>query len=221
VSKIRKINDRKRISSFSGRITKKCLGGRPFWFIAAGCYNHDIMADEPIPSSPMPVTLRSYREGDRDACRRLYTDGLLGGQLAGNDTGIDIDDIESAYMRVAGSHFWVAEDGQGELVGMIGIQQCELGVGEIRRLRVRQDYRRRGIGTLLVEKAIQLCAEQGYLKVTLDTYMERDPAIHLFGKFGFKHSETKKVGDKDLLFFYLDLYTRKQGSAHDRPQRPA
>ncbi len=179
------------------------------------------MASGPTHPSPLPVTVRSYRAADHDACRRLYIEGLLGGQLAGNDTGVDIDDIDAAYMRIPGSHFWVAQDAHGELLGMVGIQQHEPGVGEIRRLRVHLDSRRRGIGTLLVEQAIRFCAEQGYLKVTLDTFMERAPAIHLFEKFGFKHSNTKKVGDRDLLDFYLDLYTRKQGSAHDRPQRPA
>ena len=39
---------------------------------------------------------------------RLYREGLLGGKLAENDTGLDIDDIESAYMK-PGNHFWVAE----------------------------------------------------------------------------------------------------------------
>ena len=44
------------------------------------------------------------------ACRTLYSDGLLSGRtVAENDTGLDIDDIESVYMNQPGNHFWVAQ----------------------------------------------------------------------------------------------------------------
>ena len=32
------------------------------------------------------------------------------------------------------------------------------------------------------------------------------PAVRLFEKFRFRHSRTRKVGDKELMYFYLDLY---------------
>src|SRR3954469_12717488 len=91
------------------------------------------------------VTVRSFRQEDLPVCRQLYSEGLLGGKLAENDTGLDIDDIDSAYMRTPGNHFWVAEDEHGHIVGMIGVQHHEEGTGEIRRLRVKQEVRRRGI----------------------------------------------------------------------------
>src|SRR3954471_13057226 len=115
----------------------------------------------------LPIQIRSFRPTDLPACRRLYVDGLLGGKLAENDTGLDIDDIEQAYMRKEGNHFWVAEtipvpDGKpGEIVGMIGVQQFMPGKGEIRRLRIREDVRRRGIGTQLVEQALAFCQQHG------------------------------------------------------------
>src|SRR5204862_1097315 len=101
-----------------------------------------------------PFTVRSFRAADLPACTQLYKEGLLGGKIAENDTGLDIDDIEQAYMQRPGSHFWVAENHLHQVVGMIGVQQHEEGVGEIRRLRVLVDHRRRGIGTMLVEKAV-------------------------------------------------------------------
>jgi ribosomal protein S18 acetylase RimI-like enzyme len=162
------------------------------------------------PSADMPVTLRSFRREDADACRKLYHEGLLGGQLAENDTGLDIDDIESAYMSSPQNHFWVATLPDGQVVGMIGVQVHEEQVGEIRRLRVREDMRRRGIGSRLMETAVKFCADQHVLKVTLDTFVDRDPAIKLFNKFHFRHDRTKKVGEKDLLYFYLDIYGKEE-----------
>ncbi len=154
----------------------------------------------------MLVTIRPYQPKDLSACRRLYKEGLLGGKIAENDTGFDIDDIEMAYMKKPGSSFWVAETHDRKVVGMIGVQQHEEGVGEIRRLRVQVDHRRRGIGTMLVEKAIKFCAENAHLKVALDTFIEREPAIKLFEKFHFHHSRTRNVAGKEMMYFYLDLY---------------
>ena len=160
-----------------------------------------------------PVHVRTFKSGDLPACQKLYREGLLGGKLAENDSGLDIDDIESAYLRSDGDHFWVAEADDGEIVGMVGVQHHEQGVGEIRRLRVKHDLRRRGIGSMLMEKALKFCQDKGYLKITLDTFMEREPAIKLFEKFRFKHSRTKNLAGKELLYFYLDLYTT------DRPAK--
>src|SRR5215471_6282904 len=109
------------------------------------------------PSPPaLPVRIRSFCAADAQTCGVLYREGLIGGQIADNDTGLDIDDIDSAYMNTPGSHFWVAESNVAtpEVVGMIGVQHHEDNVGEIRRLRVRQDFRRRGVGSALVEIAV-------------------------------------------------------------------
>jgi GNAT superfamily N-acetyltransferase len=160
---------------------------------------------EPLP--PIPVKVRTYQPRDRDVVKHLYVEGLIGGHIAPNDTGLDIEDIPGAYLASPNNHFWVAENMAGEVVGMIGVQSHRDGEAEIRRLRVRQDHRRRGIGAKLLETAIEWCKEFGCLKVTLDTYMERDPALKLFEKFKFKHSRTRDVSGKSLLYFYLDLYS--------------
>lgn len=159
--------------------------------------------------SSKDYVIRSFRPGDLDACRRLYREGLIGGQIAENDTGLDIDDIDGAYLRVPGNHFWVAETSDGQIVGMIGVMQSD-GVGEIRRLRVAVSHRRRGIGSALLEQALKFCQENNYLKVALDTFIEREPAIKLFDKFRFRHGRTRSYAGKDLLYFYLDLYTSDQ-----------
>lgn len=162
----------------------------------------------------IPVTIRSYRPEDAAVCRVLYREGLIGGALSENDTGADIEDIEQAYLAVEGNHFWVAENAQGEVVGMIGVQHHEAGVGEIRRLRVRQDHRRRGIGSRLLETAIKFCHDRGHVKITLDTFIDREPAIKLFEKFNFRHQRTRNVAGKELLYFYLNIYG---GSEKQRP----
>ena len=156
---------------------------------------------------PIPVKIRTYEPRDRDVVKHLYVEGLIGGHISPNDTGIDIEDVQEAYLASDCNHFWVAENMKGEVVGMIGVQIVHDVAGEIRRLRVRQDHRRRGIGAKLLETAIAWCRDRGCLKVTLDTYMEREPALALFSKFKFKHSRTRDISGKSLLYFYLDLYS--------------
>jgi ribosomal protein S18 acetylase RimI-like enzyme len=164
------------------------------------------MAKMDAGSGDLPIIVRSFRPKDLPACRELYVGGLVGGAIAENDSGLDIDDIESAYMKTPGNHFWVAQVQDGPVVGMIGVQHHEEGVGEIRRLRVHEQYRRRGIGSKLMETALRFCQDQQYLKITLDTFMEREPAIRLFEKFRFRHSRTRESHGKEMMYFYLDIY---------------
>jgi GNAT superfamily N-acetyltransferase len=60
---------------------------------------------------------------------------------------------------------------------MIGVQGHEKGVGEIRRLRVGQEHRRAASAAQLMEQALKFCRDRGYIKIALDTFMEREPAI--------------------------------------------
>lgn len=160
----------------------------------------------------IPVTIRSFCSADLPACRALYRQGLIGGKIAENDIGLDIDDIEASYLKRPGNHFWVAENVAGEVVGMVGVHHHDQDTGEIRRLRVAKDSQRRGIGSRLVEAALKFCHDNSYLKVTLDTFMEREPAVKLFQKYRFRHSRSRTVSGKELMYFYLDLYTQPQKS---------
>jgi ribosomal protein S18 acetylase RimI-like enzyme len=151
--------------------------------------------------------IRSFTPQDLQVCRKLYWEGLIGGKIAENDTALDLDDIDQVYIKNTGNHFWVAENTKGEVVGMIGVQHYEEGKAQIRRLRVAKDHRRRGIGSALLETALAFCQSKQYIKIMLDTFMEREPAIALFRKFNFVHSQTRVVSGKELMYFYLDLYS--------------
>ena len=162
----------------------------------------------PTPAVPTSTEwrIRSFGDGDQRACEGLYSAGIISGSLAPNDTAFDIADIAAAYTKNAGSHFWVATMNDGEVVGMIGVQHHEAGIGEIRRLRVAQERRRRGIGSALVEAAVRFCGEQQYLKVAVDTYVDQEAVIKLLAKFHFRLSRKKQVGERETMYFYLDLY---------------
>lgn len=152
------------------------------------------------------VTITLAKEMDFPAARELFHQGLVEGQVRNNDTGADIENIRAAYFDDDGaSAFWFAKIGD-RVIGMIGVQQTGEGAAEVRRLRVQDQYRRRGVGTLLMKQALSFCQRQGYLKVILDVRIERGPAISMFEKFGFLLARTRDIDGRKLLDFYVDLY---------------
>jgi len=81
-------------------------------------------------------------------------------------------------------NFFVAEH-QGEVVGCCAVAFYTSGLAEIRSVAVLPNYKRRGTGRLLVEKAEEILKEEGVKEVFVLTL---NP--HFFGKLGY--SEIKK-----------------------------
>ncbi len=154
------------------------------------------------------LVIRAYQPDDQQAVLHLYDHGLIKGQLSRNDTAADLDHIEATYFEDEANYFWVAHL-DGAAVGMIGVARDEAHTGEIRRLRVAKAMQETDIGHLLIETALTHCRQHDYLKIVFDTRFDTDTAMDLFEKFGFQHTRTKEVeGGKELLTFYLDLYTK-------------
>ena len=166
---------------------------------------------EPAEFDLAKVSMRLAADDDHAAVRDLFRDGLIEGYVADNDTGADMENLAEAYFSDDGqSGLWVA-DYDETIIGMVGVQKTSDHGAEIRRLRVRGDYRRQGLGTKLVEQALTFCRHHGYLKVSLDVRIERGPAIALFEKFGFQLTRTREIEGRRMLDFYLDLYREPPG----------
>ena len=160
----------------------------------------------PADFSIKKTSMRLVVDDDHAAVRDLFENGLIEGFVAENDTGADMENIAEAYFSDEGqSALWVADYDQ-TVIGMIGVQKTSQHGAEIRRLRVRSDYRRQGVGSRLLEEALAFCLHHSYLKVSLDVRIERGPAIALFEKFGFTLNRSREVNGRRLLDFYLDLY---------------
>jgi len=161
---------------------------------------------EPTPENIERVQIRSYQPEDHATVSRLYTDGLLTGQIAPNDTGADIENIQEAYFTEDANHFWVAELDDA-ILGMIGVARDREHTAEIRRLRVEKDWQHTDIAERLIETALTFCKHHQYLKIVLDTRAStQSRAKELFDRFSFQHTRTRIAQGKDLLEFYLDLY---------------
>jgi GNAT superfamily N-acetyltransferase len=95
----------------------------------------------------------------------------------------------------------------GELAGCIAMRSLGGGVCEMKRLFVRDKYRGRQIGRILIERLISDAREIGYDQMRLDTYPPKmGKAVQLYESYGFReipayyHNPTEGV-----LFMELDL----------------
>ena len=162
-----------------------------------------------------PPIVRTFEPSDQAAVERLYTKGMLAGQIAANDTGADIDNIGEAYLSAEESHFWVALV-HGQVVGMIGVAREEGHTAEVRRLRVDPAFQGTDVAEVLVQTALAHCKRHAYLKIRLDTRFDTSAAVDLFDRFGFQHVRTKSLHGKELLEFYLDLYRQPTSEKEKR-----
>ena len=152
------------------------------------------------------MNIRSATNADVSVLRELFERSRIEGQTRENDTGADLDHLAEGYFECNDSCFWVTEYEEW-IVGMIGVQRISNDSAEIRRLRVRDSFRRKGVGTKLMQHAIMFCRKKQFLKVVLDVRIERGPAISMFNTFGFLQGRERNLNGRELRDFYLDLYT--------------
>lgn len=103
---------------------------------------------------------------------------------------IDMDRIDQAYLQGRGN-FWIAWTGDQPL-GHVGAQDFGSYI-ELRRMYVRKEFRRGGIGSLLVKALIDHCNAQKAEKIELWTAGD-DLGRILYQKFGFR--EVTPMGDE-------------------------
>lgn len=78
----------------------------------------------------------------------------------------------------------------GKLVGNVSVRQA----GGVKRIRHRatlgisvlKDYWGRGVGSMLMDAAIQTAESAGYAQIELQTAADNERAIRLYEKFGFE-----------------------------------
>jgi len=73
----------------------------------------------------------------------------------------------------------------GEIVGYLHVERSSFGFGEIGML-VAREWRGRGVGSALVEAAIDWARGHGLHKLTLSVFPHNHAAIALYRKFGFE-----------------------------------
>ena len=87
--------------------------------------------------------------------------------------------------------FYIVAEIEGRLVGYAGLW-CIVDEGHITNVAVHPEFRRRGIGEVLVSVLLERTMGNGILSHTLEVRASNDPAISLYSKFGFKPAGLRK-----------------------------
>jgi N-acetylglutamate synthase-like GNAT family acetyltransferase len=85
---------------------------------------------------------------------------------------------------------WIAEAG-GETVGSIAIVSRPESEAQLRWFLIHPDWRRLGLGRILLREALRFCKECGYQTIYLWTVSYLAAATHLYTSAGFKKTEEK------------------------------
>lgn len=140
--------------------------------------------------------IRTYREKDKSAVRNLYR---------------DLDHLNPTFSKLEDSHFhkfvYEDEESEGEIRGIVILHVPYL-TGEIFNLWVDEEYRGEGIGTELVDFALQFCKKRDLGGLRVHTDPENKEAIEFYKKRGFKYAGKVKnynVDGETSVFFYRSI----------------
>ncbi|XP_056113862.1 N-acetyltransferase family 8 member 3 [Rhinichthys klamathensis goyatoka] len=113
---------------------------------------------------------------------------------------VEMADIQAKFLDNQVNHFWVAEvevNGKWKVSGLLAVVGEKGGVSkdgwnaddaataEVFQLIVSFHQRRKGLGTQLVETAVEFCKEQGLSRVVVEISSPQTAAISIFRKLGF------------------------------------
>lgn len=142
----------------------------------------------------MEYIIRTFSEKDAQGVKELILSILTKeypfDKSAYSDS--DLDRIGEVYGRARDSFF--VSEGDGLVVGTAGIKEDEKDSALLRRLFVSPAYRKKGIGSSLLDRALEYCRQKGYRKVIFRCTDRMRDAMRLCGKKGFQEKESIDMG---------------------------
>jgi len=136
------------------------------------------------------------------------------------DFDLGFQQFESELMSLPGEYTPPAgcvllAEADGALCGCVALRPLSDDICEMKRLYVRPDQRRRGIGRALAVAAIELARKRGYATMRLDTIASMFEAMRLYESLGFREIAAYRHNPvQGARYFGLEL-ARKDGAAMD------
>ena len=96
-----------------------------------------------------------------------------------------------------------------EMIGMGALRKIRDGVGEIKRMYVKPEYRGKGIGRALLNRLLENAEEYGYSRVLLDTAKWMTIAQSMYLSFGFRYRERYPESEVPESIHHLCVYMEK------------
>lgn len=151
------------------------------------------------------ITIRKCHEIDQKAAKDLIA-RILKEEFPKESMAFPIDDlneINRSYGKL-GEAFFIASE-NNSVIGTVAIKQEDERTALLRRLFVDASYRRKKIGSQLIERAIDFCREVGYEELIFKTTSTMSHAIKLCEAKGFVPRTRLDLGPVQLVKFTLYL----------------
>lgn len=129
--------------------------------------------------------ITTYHPTDHEDLLRFFQTAFaaIGFNFDLNSKGKDLLNIPGEYQSDGGL-FLVARS-KGQIIGTIALRRIAADVCELKRFYVRAAHQRRGVGTSLLQKAIDAARSGRWSRIRLDTSFKSPSAISLFSRHGF------------------------------------
>lgn len=103
--------------------------------------------------------------------------------------------------------FWLAVK-DGQILGCIGLIALENGKAALKKMFVREDYRKHGLGRLLVNQLVTACEQKGFREIFLGTKQVFVSAQHFYQNYGFEKINKIDLPDDFPLLEVDDTFYR-------------
>jgi len=132
------------------------------------------------------ITYRRAQTGDSEPIKRILKTTLAeyNINLPENYSFTDIENLEEDYLK-SGGEFLVLLREQ-KIIGFFALRPSGNNQVELKRLYLKADERGRGLGKHLLNMALKIAKESGYVRIHLETTSKFVEAGALYRKFGFK-----------------------------------
>jgi ribosomal protein S18 acetylase RimI-like enzyme len=133
------------------------------------------------------VVVRAATVADVERMVELYAAVAEEGRWIGGEGPVDRDDVGRRWTErlAADDGVHLVADAAGLVVGQAGVDLAPYGVGYLGMLVDRQ-WRRRGVGTALVQAALDAARQRGCHKMSLQVWPHNEAARALYRKLGFQ-----------------------------------
>jgi putative acetyltransferase len=143
------------------------------------------------------IKIRPFEPSDQAAVKQMILDGLVDHWgFLDSTKNPDLNDITRSYSN---ADFLVATL-KGSIAGCGALTPIDSNTGEIVRMSVDRSLRHKGIGTIVLNRLLQIAYERQYQKVILETTSTWYEVIAFYIRNGFQI--THQLGD-DTYFEYI------------------
>lgn len=141
----------------------------------------------------MDYVLRQFKASDAEGVKNLILTILIK-EYPFDKTAYSDSDLDKIAETYGGKNdaFFVIEESQ-DVVGTVGVKSDSAEDALLRRLFVDLKHRRKGYGSMLLDKAIEFARGQGYKHLIFRCTDRMSDAMNLCLKKGFAETESLEV----------------------------